>query len=123
MALPITGGNGSPSGLTNTQTPQSSVGPSTNATSSSGVQPGTASTLLSTSTAQGISLQNQVLPTVTVSATSTGTVRQAAQNTNASDVAAKHHANGLLIGIAVVLLVAAVVFFWTAARSEKNTTL
>jgi hypothetical protein len=119
MALPITGGNGSPTGLTNTQTPQSSVGPSTGATSSSGVQPGTASALLSTSTAQGISLQNQVLPTVTVSGSATGTVHSAAKD---AKPVANHHANGLLIGVAVVLLVAAVVFFWTAARSEKNTT-
>ncbi|HVV25644.1 MAG TPA: hypothetical protein VHC21_01250 [Candidatus Saccharimonadales bacterium] len=119
MALPITGGNGSPTGLTNTQTPQSSVGPSTNATASGNVQPGTASSLLSTSTAQGISLKSQTLPTVTVSGASTGTIQQAAKDTKTS---ATHHANGLLIGIAVVLLVAAAVFFVVTARSDKNTT-
>lgn len=118
MALPITGGNGSPTGLTNTQTPQSSVGPATGATSSGNVQPGTASSLLSTSSAQGISLQNQTLPTVTVNGSSTGTIQQPAKQTGSTS----HHANGLLIGIAAVLLVAAIAFFWTTAQSEKNTT-
>jgi hypothetical protein len=73
---------------------------------------------LTTSSATGISLKSQVLPTVTVSGSSTGTLQAADVKT----APAKHHANGVLIGVAIVLLVAAVVFFWTTARSEKNTT-
>jgi hypothetical protein len=118
MALPITGGNGSPTSQASTQTPQASVGPSGAATTSGGVQPGTASSLLTTSSATGISLKSQVLPTVTVSGTSTGSLQAADTKTTP----AKHHANVVLVGIAVVLLVAAVAFFWTTARSAKNTT-
>ncbi len=117
MALSITGGNGSVESQANTQTPQSSVGPAGNSTSSGNVQPGTASSLLETDNG-GIRLTNQILPTVTVGATSTGTVQAAKSDARAG----KHHANVFLLGLAVVIFVLAVGFFWSIFRSEKSTT-
>lgn len=117
MALLITGGNGSVESQANTQTPQASVGPAGNTTSSGNVQPGTANSLLETGNG-GIKLTNQVLPTVTVEATSTGTV----QSTKSDASPAKHHDNFFLIGLAIVIFILAIGFFLNTFRSEKNTT-
>jgi hypothetical protein len=117
MALSITGGSGSVESQANTQTPQASVGPSGNTTSSGNVQPGTATSLLETDNG-GIRLTNQMLPTVTVGATAIGTV----QTTKPSAQTTKHHTNFFLLGLAIVIFVLAIGFFWTTFRSAKNTT-
>jgi hypothetical protein len=117
MALSISAGNGDITSQKNTQTPQASVGPASKATPSGSVQPGTATSLLSTTTG-GISLTNQTLPTVTVGAASAST----GQVTPSKPIPAKHHFNPVLLGLAIVLLAAALAFFWIITRSAKNTT-
>jgi hypothetical protein len=117
MALSITGGSGSVESQASTQTPQASVGPAGNSNSSGTVQPGTATNLLETDNG-GITLTNQVLPTVTVAATATGTV----QTTKSDTQSTNHHTNFFLLGLAIVIFVLAVGFFWSTFRSAKNTT-
>ena len=116
MALSITSGSGSVTSQANTQTPQNSVGPSTGAVSSKNVQTGTASQLLANSGTGGVALTAQPLTTVTVNGSTTST-----QATPATSPA-KHHFNPVLLGIVVVLVVAAVAAAWGINRSAKNTT-
>ena len=117
MALSISGGSGSITSQANTQTPQTSVGPASNAAPAGRVQQGTASSLLTTSNG-GISLTPHALPTVTVSATTTTT----AQSSQPEPAPAKHHLNPLLLGLAILLFVIAAIAFVLISRSAKNTT-
>jgi hypothetical protein len=116
MSLAISAGNGNPTSQANTQTPQSSAAPATNATPSGSVQPGTATSLLTSK--GGVQLTNQVLPTISLGTTLTGTE----QSAPAQVAQPKHHANVFLLGVAAVLFVMAIAFFWSTARSAKNTT-
>jgi hypothetical protein len=115
--LTATSGSGE---QTTTQSPQAATQPSTGGTVSSGVQPGTATSLLN---GQGsVQLYPTSLPTVGLSgatgAAATGTVAAA---TPAKPVA-KHHANPVLLGSSALLLVVAIVLFWITSRSVKTTT-
>lgn len=117
MALSTSAGNGSITSQTNTQTPQSSTAPATNAAPARQVQTGTASQLLTSS--GGISLTSRPLPTVTVSGTTT--TGQAAKDT-AQPAPAKHHISPVAAGLVIVLVVIALVSVWLIHRSAKNTT-
>ena len=116
MALRTTTGEGV---QTTTGTPQS-VGASRNTNpltpaNSSEVQPGTASNVLSGK--GGISLSGQPLTVVSLGTTATGTSTQtSAQATTDQQI------NPAGIGLAVLLFVIAIVFFWLTSRSAKNTT-
>jgi hypothetical protein len=119
MALSISGGNGSVASQANTQTPQASVGPATNATSAGNVQHGTANSLLTTKTG-GISLSGQALSVVDLGSATAGT-SQSSQPEAAAP--AKHHLNPILIGLAIALFVLVLIIFWLTSRSAKNTTV
>jgi hypothetical protein len=80
------------------------------------VQRGTASSLLTSS--GGISLKSQALPTVTLGKTSTST----GQVSRSEPTPAKHHLNPALLGVAIGILVLALVLAWIISRSAKNTT-
>jgi len=98
-----------------TQTPQSATGPA-GGTKSNSLQPGTATTLLNSST--GIQLQNKAVPTIQLPP-ATATVAQAGP----SPVPAKpHHVSPVLISLPVILVLVALVMFWQARRSVKSTT-
>ena len=115
--LSVTGGG--TQAQTSTQDPQSL--PSTQSldtgTPSSGVQPGTAASLLNGQA--GVPLHGTALSTVNLAPGATAT------QTHASTAAAakpKHHTNPVLFGVAVLLLLVAIVLFWLTSRSVKNTT-
>jgi len=115
MGLSISSGSG---GQTNTQSPQGLVSSGSTTAAASNVQPGTATTLLTTGS--GISLHPTQLPTINVN-TAPQTV------TNPSSVAAttvqpKHHISSGLLGISAGLFIIALVVFWIITRSAKNTT-
>lgn len=99
-----------------TQSPQS-VGqsPSSGAQASS-VQPGTATSLLNGQS--GVTLRTTALSTVNLDG---GNAASTAASLPANPPA-KHHANPALFGFSGLLLVVAVVLFWTTSRSVKNTT-
>ena len=108
---------GTGSGVQSTaQTPQSASQGTTGGTQSSSVQPGTATALLSSP--GGLPLQGTKLTTVSLNAATPATVA------SVSPAAAlpKHHVNTALFGFSALLLVVAIVLFWTANRSVKNTT-
>src|SRR5580765_1030313 len=85
-------------------------------TQASGVQPGTATSLLNSS--QGVELTPTALPSVSLDSTTT-----AGKTTSVIPLAAKpHHLNLGLLGISAVLVVVAIVLFWSMNRSAKNTT-
>ena len=99
---------------TTTQSPQAvgaAGGAPANAT---GVQPGTATNLLNTTTG-GVALKNTQLSVVGLGARTTGQVSQSAP-------AAKHHVNPLLFGFSGLLFLAAIAMFWATARASKTTT-
>lgn len=102
-----------------TQSPQSASQPATGDTASSGVQPGTATSLLNGG--QGsVQLHPSALSTVDLgggAGAATGTVAGTAAKT-----ATRHHVNPVLFGVSALLLVVAVVLFWTTSRSVKSTT-
>jgi hypothetical protein len=123
MALSITGSNNeNPAAQAKTQSPLASVGSNAPAAASSGkVQPGTANSLLAQqgSNGEGISLHSTPLSVVNLNPTQT----QATTAQPSVDLQnQKHHLNPVLLGLAVGLLVLAVIFFWVTARSAKNTT-
>jgi hypothetical protein len=99
---------------TATQSPQAASGAGFNGTSASGVQPGTASTLL-TQASGGVPLHGGSLTTVNINAATASQVQPAA-------VAPKHHVNPALFGMSVLLFAVAIALFWLTSRSEKNTT-
>ncbi|HVV66950.1 MAG TPA: hypothetical protein VHB72_02670 [Candidatus Saccharimonadales bacterium] len=115
MALPITAGSDSLDSQTHTQSPQSSAGSGSPATApTSSVQPGTATSLL-TST-QGVKLNNTQLSVVNIS-TSPQTITG---QTHTANPPKTHHINPVLLGIAGACLLLAVVFFVIISRSGKK---
>jgi hypothetical protein len=101
---------------TSTQSPQAATMSNFGASQSSGgVQPGTAATLLNSS--QGIKLADTALPAINLG-TSTAATSSASPSKNSN----QHHINGPLLGFAGLLIVVALVLFWTASHSIKNTT-
>lgn len=118
MALSITGGSGGPASQANTQSPQISAGSGSPTSASAGsVQPGTATSVLTSE--QGIGLKGTQLSVVSFSnAPKTITGQTQASDTKAS----KHHINAVGIGVIAVVVLAALIIFWQINRSAKNTT-
>ena len=115
--LPITSGGGSSQTTTGNpqNVPTANSGPSTN---SSGVQPGTASTLLTTTdNANGVPLGGQNLTTVNLNASATTTSTVAT-----SPPAAAAKTSPVIEVVAIGLLVLAIVAFVIINRSAKTTT-
>lgn len=99
-----------------TQNPQTAPTQTIGAsTKSGGVQPGTATSLLTDS--QGVSLQTRPLTTVSLAA---GTPSQTSSTTAAKP--AQHHVTPALFIIPVVLCLVAAAMFWAMSRSAKSTT-
>lgn len=99
---------------TATQDPQAATTQAVGAPAqSAGVQPGTTSSLL-TST-QGVSLSDTPLTTVSLASSTQAQPNQAGQPVH-------HHVNYGLYGVSIVLCVLAAVIFWATGRSAKNTT-
>lgn len=97
-----------------TQDPQTSVSSSGLGGGQSAVQPGTAASLLTSSS--GIQLGSGSVPTIALT-TSTATPAQ----TNSTQAA--HRAiNPVLLTLAIILFVAAIVLFVSTTRSAKSTT-
>lgn len=115
MALNIAPANGEQTTTQNPQTSPTGAAPGAS-TKSSGVQPGTSNSLL-TST-QGESLRPQAL--TTVSLVNTGT--QTRTLSRPTPQPAPHKLNPAWISIPVILCVAAAIMFWAMTRSAKNTT-
>jgi hypothetical protein len=114
MADQLTTSTGASSGVqSTTQSPQSAGQPASVGTQASGVQPGTASTLLNSQ--GGLPLHGTALSTVNLNATSGVTAAPTSSP-------AKHHTNPVLFGLSALFLVAAVVLFWAVGHSVKNTT-
>jgi hypothetical protein len=107
---------------TSTQSPQGLVSSGNNAAAESGgnVQPGTATTLLTTSS--GISLHPTALTTVNVGAAGSEPVAGTSPAVATVNIQPKHHINGGLLGISIGLLVVAAIVFLFITRSAKNTT-
>ena len=112
MALNTTTGSGTQSA---TGTPQNVGGPNTNAAPSDNVQPGTATTLLNSTS--GISLSGNALTVVDLKGASATTTQ-----TTTEPPAQPHHINTAALGVCAVLAVVAVIVFVSMTRSAKNTT-
>lgn len=116
MALSITAGGDSLDSQAHTQSPQSSAGSGSVATApTSKVQPGTASSLL-TST-QGVALDNTTQLSVVSLSTAPQTVTG---QTHTVTEPKKHHVNPALLGIAGACLLLAIVCFVVISRSSKK---
>ncbi len=103
---------------TTTQSPQAAVtGSASSSVQTGDVQPGTASSLLAGQT--GLALHTTPLSTVSLGS---GTQQAAAPSAQAAPVQ-HHHTNVVLIGLAVGLLLVAVVFSWVFSRQVKSTTI
>jgi hypothetical protein len=100
----------------NTQSPQGLVSSGTSTAAGSNVQPGTATTLLTTPT--GVSLHPTQLATISL----TGATTPVVSASSASSSPSKHHISSGLLGISIGLAVIAVVVFVMITRSAKNTT-
>ena len=112
--LSITSGGGT---QTTTQSPQGLASSGTSAEAATSVQPGTASTLLTTPT--GISLGPSQVATVPIASTATASSTKTAA---VATVQPKHHTNDILLGGAIALLIIAFAAFYMITRSAKNTT-
>lgn len=116
--LTITSGD-SASSQTTTGNPQNvptaNTGPST---SSGGVQPGTTSTLLTTSGGSGVPLGNQNLTTVNLNASATTTATTTA--TSSTPTTTKN--SPVVAGVAIALFIIAIIVFVFINRSAKTTT-
>ncbi|HXR49626.1 MAG TPA: hypothetical protein VN778_01210 [Verrucomicrobiae bacterium] len=110
MALSTTTGSGT---QTTTQSPQASTGTTGTTESSSSVQPGTATSLLSSQ--NGMPLHASALTTVNLTGATQAQTSQAAPPS-------KHHINGGLLGISLALFVIAIALFWFTSRPVKSTT-
>lgn len=103
---------------TATQSPQSVTNQANSAAATSGeVQPGTAASVL-TASRGGIVLQDTPLTTVNLGATTSTT----SSSRPPVVLPTQHHFNPLLVGVVILLCAVTLVFFWTTARSAKNTT-
>lgn len=114
--LTITSGDGS--NQTSTGNPQNvptaNTGPAANST---GVQPGTASALLTTTESSGVPLVNENLTTVNLNTTASST---ASSGQKATTTQAK--TSPVIEGFAIALFVIAVIVFVIINRSAKSTT-
>ena len=109
--------SGSGGSQATTQSPQSLVGSGSGTASTGSVQPGTATSLL-TSTS-GIALHPAQLSTVSFnSASATASSAPAVATT----LPPKHHLNSGLLAISIGLVVIAAAAFLMISRSAKNTT-
>ena len=120
--MALTTGNGSGTQST-TDTPQAATTDNgLSGTPTSGVQPGTATSLLSSpagNAAVGVPLEQTQLSTVSLNAPTTAAVVVQPR------VSKPHHVNWGLFSMCGVLLVVAVGLFWWmshSARADKNTT-
>jgi len=118
MDLTTAPASGSQGTTQNPQTVPSGRAISGASTQSSGVQPGTASDVLTSQ--NGLSLSNSPLTTVSLDNASAETGSTVAAAPAAPK--AEHHVNAVFLMAAAVLVVAAMAFFWTINRSAKNTT-
>jgi hypothetical protein len=120
MALTATTGSGVQATTQSPQaaTSQSGGGPSTQ--SSSSVQPGTATSLLTSN--NGVSLHGTALTTVTLGTSAAATPSTIAATQVPLARPQVHHINPVLLGGSGLLLVIAVVSFWLTSRSAKNST-
>jgi hypothetical protein len=109
---------GSSQSQTTTKDPQASVQSLNTGTPSSGVQPGTAETLLNSQV--GVPLHGTALSTVDLAPSAAAAKVQT--STIVSPPPPKHHTNPVLFGAALLLLLAAIVLFWFTKRSVKSTT-
>lgn len=100
---------------TTTQTPQSAGASNATTASASGVQPGTATSLLNNSQG-GITLDNTQLSVVGLGQ------RTSAQTVQAAPTPPKHQTNPAVLGISVLLFVVAIAMFIITIRSSKTTT-
>jgi hypothetical protein len=98
-----------------TQSPQGLVSSGIATAAGSNVQPGTATTLLTSPT--GISLHTTQLSTVSLTSATTPVV-----SSSPATILPKHHIDSGLLGISIGLAVIAVVVFLMITRSAKNTT-
>jgi len=113
-STPLTASNGSGT-QTATQSPQT-VGGSAATARSTSLQPGTATSLLTSQ--NGVALRPTPLSTVNLNASTQAAPSQTSPLTNP----ASHHLNPILIVLCVIFLAAAFILFWTTNRSAKNTT-
>jgi hypothetical protein len=112
MASTLTATNSSQaSSPTTTQDPQANVQSLSGGTQSSNVQPGTTNSLLRGDS--GITLHTTQLSTVSLAPSDTKA---------ASGSVAGHHANPVLLSVAIILCLVAVILFRFAGRSVKTTT-
>jgi len=101
-----------------TQNPQSIPTQSIGASAQSGgVQPGTASSLLSSG--NGSALHGTALTTVSFGSTIAGTQTS---NKTSNSAPASHHVNALVFIIPALFCVIAIGLFWQMTRSAKSTT-
>lgn len=106
-------------GQTTTQNPQTAAPQSDNNAAPAGsVQPGTATSLLTSQ--QGLTLSPGALTTVDLGATTTSTQASAKPR---PAVPAKQTINPAILGLSVLLCLVAIATFWWISRSAKSTTL
>lgn len=105
---------------TTTQSPQTAGQPAATGTQSSGIQPGTATSLLS-SGQNGVTLHDTPLSTVNL-VTPAPALPLATSTAQPAQQPAKHHINPVLFGLPILLFVIAAVFFWATSRTVKSTT-
>lgn len=105
---------GSSGTQSSTQTPQTSVQASSLGGQNSSLQPGTDSSLLTSS--NGINLSDITSNGTTSASTTT------ASSQVASTEPVHHKVNPVLLGFAIILFVVAIVLFAITSRSEKSTT-
>jgi hypothetical protein len=108
--LAATSGNGVQS---TTQSPQASGQDNLAGANSSSVQPTTSFNLLNSS--NGIALHPDSLASVGLNTSS-------ADKTANTQATQKHHVNGALLGIVIVLVVVAIGLFWLMGNSINTTT-
>jgi hypothetical protein len=116
-SLNTVSGSGSQS---TTQSPQNLVNTTNNTEAATSVQPGTATSLLTTP--NGIQLAPVQLSTVNLNNSSASTRAAASKVAVVTTVPPKHHLNSTLLGLSIGLFVLAIATFWFVTRSEKNTT-
>ncbi len=100
------------------QSPQTAGHGNAGGTRASSLQPGTATSVLSTNHSGGVQLQTSSLPAVRLGAAQ-GTTKTA---TVATPVVKQHHISTVAIAIPAVLFLLALVLVGLTMRSAKNTT-